>query len=185
MILIVGLGNPGREYEHTRHNMGFDVVDKLVDSLGVVFDRNMFNGIYAKAKYFDEDLIILKPQTFMNLSGNCVAPVANFFKIPTENIIVVFDDMDTPVGGLKLKPKGSSGGHNGIKSLIQNLGTEEIKRVKIGIGHPEHPNIIDYVLTKPKKEDEEGIYFAQKKAVEAIKFAIKENFDKAMTQYNK
>lgn len=185
MYLIVGLGNPGKEYEHTHHNMGYDVVDKLVDSLGLTFDREGFKGVYVKAKFMDEDLVILKPTTFMNLSGDSLILALNFFKIPISNMIVVYDDMDTPLGHIKLKVKGSSGGHNGIKSIIKNIGTEEFNRVKVGIGHPESRNIIDFVLTKPTKEEEPLIYEAQKNAVEAIKVAIKDSFNKAMTMYNK
>lgn len=184
MILVVGLGNPGREYAHTHHNMGFDVVDKFADSLGVSFDREGFKGIYAKAKYFDHDIIILKPQTYMNLSGESVVQVLNFFKISIDEMIVVFDDMDIPVGHLKLKIKGSSGGHNGIKSIINSIGTDEFKRIKVGIGKAEH-DVIDYVLTKPSKEDEAFLQEAQNNAVDALKIAIKESFNKAMTIYNK
>ena len=184
MYLIVGLGNPGKEYEHTRHNMGFDVVDRFVDSLGLTFDRSGMNGLYCKAKYFDEDIIVLKPQTFMNLSGRSVGPILKFFNIPLENLIVIFDDLDTPVGKIKLKIKGSSGGHNGIKSIIEAIGTEEFKRIKIGIGRPPFNNTIDYVLHQPGKDEEEAIYTAQKNAVDALKLSLKESFNKAMTIYN-
>lgn len=184
MFLVVGLGNPGIRYEHTRHNMGFDVVDRFVDSLGLTFDREGFKGIYTKAKYFDEEIIVLKPQTFMNLSGESVIEVVNFFKIDIDNIIVVYDDMDTPVGHIKLKLKGSSGGQKGIQSIIEHLGTEEIKRIKVGIGRPIFETI-DYVLSKPLKDEQEAIEDAQKNAAAALKLAIKENFDKAMTAYNK
>ena len=183
--MIVGLGNPGKEYEHTHHNMGFDVVDRFADSLGVAFDRNDFKGIYVKARFMNQDLIILKPQTYMNLSGESIIQVLNFYKIPIENMIVVYDDMDTPLGHIKLKIKGSSGGHNGIKSIIQNIGSEEFKRIKVGIGHPESKNIIDYVLKRPAKEEEPLLDSAQKNAVEAIKVALSDSFNKAMTMYNK
>ena len=169
MYLIVGLGNPGREYEHSHHNMGFDVVDKFADSLGVAFDRSDFKGLYVKARYMDKDLIILKPQTYMNLSGESIIQVLNFYKIPVENMIVVYDDMDTPLGHIKLKIKGSSGGHNGIKSIIANIGTQEFNRVKVGIGHPNSKNIIDYVLKKPSKEEEPLIETYGKEEIERLK----------------
>lgn len=184
MILIVGLGNKGREYENTRHNMGFDVVDKLADALGVSFDKTGFKGEYTKAKYFDEDIIILKPMTYMNLSGDSVIEVLNFFKIPFENMIVVYDDMDTPVGKLRIKTQGSSGGHNGLKSIIARTGRQDFKRIKIGIGHPEY-NVIDFVLAKPTKEERDLIDEAQDLAVDAIKLSIKDSFNKAMPMYNK
>ena len=144
MYLIVGLGNPGKEYEHTHHNMGFDVVDKFIDSLGITFDKEAFKGVYTKCKYFDKDLIVLKPMTYMNLSGDSIIQVLNFYKIPVSNMIVIYDDMDTELGHIKLKIKGSSGGHNGIKSIINNLGTQEFKRIKIGTGHP-RGNVVDFV----------------------------------------
>lgn len=184
MILIVGLGNIGKEYEHTRHNMGFDVIDKLADSLGVCFDKTGFKGTYVKISYFDQDLILLKPSTYMNLSGDSVIEVMNFFKINIDDIIVIYDDMDTPIGHIKLKIKGSSGGHNGIKSIIARTGHEDFKRIKVGIGHPTF-GVIDYVLNKPSKEEEIEILKAQDNAVSAIKVAIKESFNKAMTMYNK
>lgn len=184
MILIVGLGNKGKEYEHTRHNMGFDVIDKLADSLGVTFDKTGFKGEYTKTRYFDEEIVLLKPMTYMNLSGDSVIEIMNFFKISIEDIIVIYDDMDTPVGHIKLKIKGSSGGHNGLKSIIARTGHEDFKRVKIGIGHPLY-GVIDYVLNKPNKEESLDIMKAQDNAVEAIKIAIKESFNKAMTMFNK
>lgn len=185
MLLIVGLGNPGREYEHTRHNMGFDVLDMLADSLGVTFDRTGFKGVYTKTSYLGEDLILLKPTTYMNLSGESIIQALNFYKLSTQEMIVIYDDMDTPVGHIKLKIKGSSGGHNGIKSIIAQTGTEEFARIKVGTGHPANKDIVDYVLNKPSKEEEPLIYTAQKNAVEAIKVSIKDSFNKAMTMYNK
>ncbi len=184
MKLIVGLGNPGKEYEHSRHNMGFDVVDMFANSLGTDIDKEGFKGLYVKTKYFDEDIIILKPQTYMNLSGDSVVLLLNYFKIAIEDMIVIYDDMDTKPGYIKLKLKGSSGGHNGIKSIIQNLKTEEFKRIKIGIGKPTFNNI-DFVLSKPKGEEEDLIEKAKKNAVDAIKISLKESFNKAMTMYNK
>lgn len=184
MKLIVGLGNPGKEYEHTRHNMGFDVVDLFAESLGIDIDKEGFKGLYVKTKFYDEDLILLKPQTYMNLSGDSIVLLMNYFKIPVEDLIVIYDDMDTKVGQIKLKIKGSSGGHNGLKSIIANLKTEEFNRIKIGIGKPIY-NVIDFVLTKPNKEERELIEQAKKNAVDALKISLKESFNKAMTIYNK
>lgn len=184
MKIIIGLGNFGREYEHTRHNMGFDVIDKFADSLGVVFDKTGFKGTYCKTKYFDEDLILLKPSTYMNFSGESLIEAMNFYKITLEDVIVVYDDMDTPVGHIKLKIKGSSAGHNGIKSIIKCCGSEEFNRIKVGIGHPKF-NSIDFVLSRPLKEEEALIEEAQDNAVSALKVALKESFNKAMTLYNK
>lgn len=184
MKLIVGLGNYGKEYEHTRHNMGFDVVDKFAESLGEDIDKSGFHSLYKKLKYFDEDIILVKPQTYMNNSGITVKEIKDYFKIELEDIIIVYDDMDIQIGHLKLKNNGSSAGHNGIKSIIQHLGTQEFKRIRVGIGSPNY-NVIDFVLTKPNKEDQELIDESQKNAVEALKISIKESFNKAMTLYNK
>ena len=184
MKLIVGLGNPGKEYEHTRHNMGYDVVDLFASSLGFDIDKVGFNGLYTKVKYFNEDIILLKPTTYMNLSGDSIVLLKNYFKIDIEDIIIIYDDMDTKVGNIRLKIKGSSGGHNGIKSIIANLKTEEFKRIRVGIGKPAF-NIIDYVLSKPSSEEQELINKALNDAVDALKISIKESFNKAMTIYNK
>lgn len=184
MKLIVGLGNPGKEYEHTRHNMGYDVVDLFVSSLGFDIDKVGFKGLYTKVKYFNEDIILLKPTTYMNLSGDSIVLLKNYFKIDIEDIIIIYDDMDTKVGNIRLKIKGSSGGHNGIKSIIANLKTEEFKRIRVGIGKPIF-NIIDYVLSKPSSEEQELINKALQDAVDALKISIKESFNKAMTIYNK
>ena len=185
MKLIVGLGNPGRNYAHTRHNMGFDTIDKLADSWGVSIEKENFKGLYTKVKYFDEDVILLKPLTFMNLSGDSIISCMNFFKIEKKDLLVIYDDLDIKPGHLKLKESGSSGGHNGIKSIISNLGSEEFKRIRVGVGRPEFDSVIDYVLKKPSKEEQELIDEAQNNAVEAIKIYLKESFNKAMTLYNK
>ena len=185
MKLIVGLGNPGRNYAHTRHNMGFDTIDKLADSWGVSIEKENFKGLYTKVKYFDEDVILLKPLTFMNLSGDSIISCMNFFKIDKKDLLVIYDDLDIKPGHLKLKESGSSGGHNGIKSIISNLGSEEFKRIRVGVGKPEFDSVIDYVLKKPSKEEQELIDEAQNNAVEAIKIYLKESFNKAMTLYNK
>ena len=193
MKLIVGLGNPGKEYEHTRHNMGYDVVALFASSLGFDIDKVGFKGLYTKVKYFNEDIILLKPTTYMNLSGDSIVLLKNYFKIDKyakickidiEDIIIIYDDMDTKVGNIRLKIKGSSGGHNGIKSIIANLKTEEFKRIRVGIGKPAF-NIIDYVLSKPSSEEQELINKALQDAVDALKISIKESFNKAMTIYNK
>ena len=184
MKLIVGLGNIGREYEGTRHNIGFMVADELAKRWGVSTWKNERNAMCAEYR-MPEKVFLIKPTTYMNLSGESIIQVLNFYKIPIENMIVVYDDMDTPLGHIKLKIKGSSGGHNGIKSIIANLGTEEFNRIKVGIGHPESHNIIDYVLKRPSKEEEPLIYAAQKNAVEALKVALSDSFNKAMTMYNK
>lgn len=184
MKLIVGLGNFGKEYEHTRHNMGFDVVDKFAESIGEDINKNGFHSLYLKCKYMGEDIILLKPQTYMNNSGIAIKEIMDYFDIDADDLIVVYDDMDIKVGHLKLKFEGSSGGHNGIKSIIQHIGTQIFKRIRVGIGSPTFNNI-DFVLSKPSKEEKELIDEAQNNAAEALKIAIKESFNKAMSLYNK
>ena len=179
--LIAGLGNPGREYEATRHNMGFQTIDLLAKQLNLIFNREDFHGIYVKGVYKDKEIYLLEPLTYMNLSGQSVMELSHYFKIPNENIIIIFDDMDTEVGKLRLREKGSSGGHNGIKSIIQMLHDEEIKRVKIGIGRPKGP-YIDYVLSIPSDEEQVEIKKAQEKACTLILEAIDKGFHYAVSR---
>lgn len=183
MLLIVGLGNPGKEYENTRHNSGFRVIDELSEQSKIDFDRDGFKGTYGKGKIFDKDVILFKPLTYMNLSGDAVQEIVHYFKIDINDIIVIFDDMDTEPSKIRLREAGSAGGQKGMNSIIQNLGTENIKRIRIGIGKAPY-DVVDYVLGKPKNEEkdlwEEGI----NKGVEALKEAIKFSFNKAMSLYN-
>ncbi len=183
MKLIVGLGNPGKKYEHTRHNMGFEVVDLFSELAQIDIDKESFKGLVGRGKVFDEDIYILKPQTFMNLSGESVREIVNYFKINIEDIIVVYDEMALPVGKIRLRPSGSSGGHKGMQNIIDNLGTQEIKRIRVGIGEPTY-DTIDYVLSKPTKEERELIDQAIVDAANALKDILKSNFDLAMTKYN-
>lgn len=184
MKLIIGLGNPGAKYEHTRHNMGFDVVDMLAEDMQIAQFKNKFNGLYARGEFEGETVYILKPLTFMNLSGECVKPFVDYFKIPVEDIIVVIDDMALEPGRFRLRQKGSSGGQKGLGNIISLLKTNTIKRVRIGTGEPHGNNVIDYVLTVPKNDEAEKIAEAQEEAALAIKYAIATNFDKAMTKFN-
>lgn len=184
MYLIVGLGNPGREYEKTRHNAGFQVIDKLCSKWNISLNKEDFHGAYIKTKFNNEDVIICKPYTFMNLSGQTVMEIAHFYKIDIENIVVIYDDMDTPVGNLRIKLNGSSGGQKGMQSIIQMMHTENIKRIKIGIGRPSIP-VIDYVLTTPNKDDQEKISEAQNRAVIIIEEYIKRDFNYVLSRYNK
>lgn len=183
MKLIVGLGNPGKKYEHTRHNMGFDVVDLFSELAQIDIDKDAFKGLVGRGNVFDEDVYLLKPQTFMNLSGESVREIVSYFKIPKEDIIVIYDDLDLEPGKIRLRLSGSSGGHRGIQNIIEQLGTENIKRIRIGIGKPTY-DTIDYVLGKPLKEEQVLIDEAIKKAVDALKEILKNNFDSAMNKYN-
>ena len=185
MYLIVGLGNPEEEYARTRHNMGFDTINKICEKYNVKIIKNKFNGLFEKCNIEGNEVISLKPQTFMNLSGVCVREFANFFKIPTENVLVIYDDMDIEKGEVKIRKKGNSGSHNGMKSVIENLGTIEFPRIRIGIGKPmENEDKIKYVIgklsNKTKEELEEGII----KAVDAVIEILKNGIDSAMNKFN-
>ena len=184
MKLIVGLGNPGKKYEHTRHNMGFDVVDLFSDLSQIDVDKEVFHGLLGRGEALDEDVMLFKPTTYMNLSGTAVREVINYFKIPLEDVIIIFDDMALNPGKIRLRPDGSSGGHKGMQNIIDNLGTENIKRIRIGIGEPMENDTIDYVLSKHINEERELIDVAIKDAVEALKEILKSSFERAMNKFN-
>ena len=184
MKLIVGLGNPGKKYEHTRHNMGFDTVDLFSELAKIDIDKEAFKGLVGRGKVFEEDIYLLKPQTYMNLSGESVREIVNYFKIDIEDVIIIYDDMALEPGKIRLRAGGSSGGHKGMQNIIEQLGTEEIKRIRIGIGESTD-DTIDYVLSKPLKEEKPLIDEAIKNAVEALKEILKSNFEKAMTNFNR
>ena len=183
MKLIVGLGNPGKKYEHTRHNMGFDALDLFAELAMIDIDKESFKGLVGRGKLFGEDILLLKPQTFMNLSGESVREIVNYFKINLEDIIVIFDDMALAPGRIRLRLNGSSGGHKGMQNIIDNLQSDEIKRIRIGIGEPTF-DTIDYVLSKPTKDEKPLIDEAINEVVEALKTILKNNFDIAMSKFN-
>lgn len=183
MKLIVGLGNPGKKYEGTRHNMGFMTIDLLSDLSQIDVDKEVFHGLLGRGKIFDEDVMLFKPTTYMNLSGTAVREVVNYFKIELDEIIVICDDMALVPGRIRLRVKGSSGGQKGLQNIIDNLGSEEFKRIRVGIGEPTY-DTVDYVLGKPLKEEQPLIEEAIKNAVEAIKETIKTDFNRAMNKFN-
>ena len=182
MKMIVGLGNPGKEYENTRHNVGFMVLNYFP---GNNFDNEKFNANYYKTKMFDTDVIFIKPLTYMNLSGDAVSKFANYFKIDHKDILVIHDDLDLPVGHIRLKYKSSSGGHNGIKSIISSLGTDEIPRLKIGISNDKQMLTKDYVLHKFSKDERNLIEKNYDLIKEIIENFIKYDIIECMSRYNK
>ena len=184
MKLIVGLGNPGKKYENTRHNMGFMAVDLLSDQAQIDVDKEVFHGLMGRGKIYDQDVILFKPTTFMNLSGTAVQEVVHYFKIELEDIVVIYDDMALEPGNIRLRKEGSSGGHKGMQNIIDCLSTEQIKRIRIGIGEPGQWESIDYVLSRPLKEEMPLIDTAIENAVEALKEALKSDFDRAMNKFN-
>lgn len=183
MKLIVGLGNPGKKYEKTRHNMGFMAVDLFSEISQIDIDKEVFSGILGRGRVFDEDVLLFKPTTFMNLSGTAVSQVTHYFKINIEDIIVVYDDMALTPGNIRLRLDGSSGGHKGMQNIIDQLGTNKIKRIRIGIGEPAG-DTVDFVLSKPTNDEEGLIDEAICNAANAIKEALKSGFDKAMNRFN-
>ena len=184
MKLIVGLGNPGKKYESTRHNMGFMAIDLLSDQAQIDVDKEVFHGLMGRGKIYDEDVILFKPTTFMNLSGTAVQEVVHYFKIAIEDIVVIFDDMALEPGKIRLRYEGSSGGHKGMQNIIDCLSTENIKRIRIGIGEPGEWDNVDYVLSKPLKDEIPLIEEAIANAVRAIKEMLKSDFDRAMNKFN-
>lgn len=183
MKLIVGLGNPGQEYEKTRHNCGFRVLDAFADMVDVDFNREDFKGVYGKFKLDDEDIILFKPMTFMNLSGTAVQQISHFYKIKYEDIVVVYDDLAIKPGDIRLRLNGSSGGQKGMQNIIDCLGTDQIKRIRVGIGEPKF-DVVDYVLGKPSGEEKELIDEAIERASFAIREFLNHTFQSAMSKFN-
>jgi len=186
MKLIVGLGNPGKKYEQTRHNFGFFVLDALAEKFSFSFS-SQFRGEFAQILNLEHDKIFfLKPQTFMNLSGESVASCVHFYKISPSDIFVIFDDLDLPFGRLRVSRSGSAGGHNGIKSLIEHLGTQGFPRLKLGIGQPHHPGqaATDHVLDKFSKEEQGKIEEILCCAVECVEIYLHQGLEEAMSRYN-
>lgn len=184
MKLIIGLGNPGKEYENTRHNTGFMVLDRLSEKLNIEMTQNKFKGLYGKSKYKGEDVILLKPQTYMNLSGESVRQVMDFFKINQEDILVIYDDLDMPVGKLRLRQSGSAGGHNGIKNIIAHLNSQDFKRIRVGIDRHKYMNVADYVLSRFSKVESEAIEQGIENAANAVLDYLDNDFNHAMNYYN-
>ena len=184
--LIVGLGNPGKEYETTRHNAGFRALDILADKLGCKVDKLKYQGLYGQTNYLGKKLLLLKPQTYMNLSGRSVLQLSAFFRVPPKNIIVLFDDISLPPGRLRVRGDGSAGGHNGIKSMIQELGSQEFPRVKIGVGAKPHPDfdLADWVLSHFTAQEEKALQPALERAAEAALAIIDHGIYEAANRYN-
>ncbi|MGI6065110.1 MAG: aminoacyl-tRNA hydrolase [Bacillota bacterium] len=184
MKLIVGLGNPGARYEATRHNIGFMVLDSLADKIGVEFRKKGHCSELAEGWLGREKLVLLKPLTYMNLSGQAVVSAMNFYKLEFSDLMVVFDDMDLDVGRLRIRPGGSAGGHKGMGSIIGMLGSQEIPRLRVGISHPEHQPVTDYVLTPFSNDEWEAVKETIVNAAEAILLWIEDGIVSAMNKYN-
>ena len=187
MYIIVGLGNPDKQYEGTRHNVGFDVIDKLAEKYNISVDTKKHRAYIGKGVIEGQKVILAKPQTYMNLSGESVFSMTDYYKIaPEEELLVVYDDISLDVGQLRIRKKGSAGGHNGIKNIIALLGTMEFPRIKVGVGEkPKWYDLADYVLGKFSKGERELMEEGYQNAVEAVAAIVQGNMEQAMNQYNK
>ena len=185
MYLIVGLGNPESEYAHTRHNMGFDTINELAKNNNINITKTKFKALYETGIIQNEKVILLKPQTYMNLSGESVKEVAEFYNLKPEEIIVIYDDIDIEKGKIKLRKKGGPGSHNGMKSVVQELSTTDFIRIRVGIGQPEFKSdMINYVIGKVPEEEQKILQQGTKKAAEAIEEILKNGIDIAMNKFN-
>jgi PTH1 family peptidyl-tRNA hydrolase len=185
LYLIAGLGNPGREYEHTRHNVGFMVLDLLAERLDAKINRIKFKGLIGEAVYEGEKLLLLKPQTYMNLSGESVSDAVSFYKIPQDRIIIIYDDMDLAAGRLRIRPEGSSGGHRGMESIIYQLSTDKFCRIRVGIGRPEgERDAAGHVLGRLCGEEALKIKAAMEAAAQAALLIISRGVHEAMNKFN-
>ena len=184
--LIVGLGNPGREYEKTRHNAGFRALDILADQLGAKVDKLKYQGLYTQVNYNGGKVFLLKPQTYMNLSGRSVLQLSAYFNIPPQHIIVMFDDISLEPGRLRVRANGSAGGHNGIKSIIQEVGSQEFPRVKIGVGAKPHPNfeLADWVLSTFTAQEEKALSVSLENAAKAALCIIDHGVPETANRFN-
>lgn len=183
MFLIVGLGNPGKEYDGTRHNIGFEAIDYIADKYNIELNRIKFKSVFGEGFINGKKVILLKPTTYMNLSGESIREVINFYKISNEEVIVIYDDISLEVGRLRIREKGSHGGHNGIKSIIANLGTDVFPRVKIGVGAPKG-NLVSHVLGKFSDDEVEILKETIKASNEAVSIMLQSNAKEAMNKLN-
>ena len=185
-FIIVGLGNPGDKYTNTRHNAGFMFLDWMANKCGFSINRSKYKSLCADATIAGKRVIIMKPQTFMNNSGEAVRDAAKFYKIPPENVIIVFDDISLPCGKMRIRRKGSDGGHNGMKSIIYLTGSDKYPRIKLGIGEKPHPayELADWVLSTFKKDELKALVEACEKACDAAELMVQGNIDKAMSNFN-
>lgn len=185
MYIIVGLGNPEPEYSNTRHNMGFDVINKIAQDNDISLNKTKFNAIYGTGIIQSEKVILIKPQTYMNNSGEAVKKFVEFYKDPLENLIVIYDDMDTEIGTIRVRAKGGPGSHNGIKSMVHELGSEDFPRIRVGIGKPANESDrINYVIGRIDAEEYAKLQEGQNLAVKAVSCWIREGIDNTMNKFN-
>ncbi len=186
MYLMVGLGNPGKQYDMTRHNIGFEVIDYIAYKYNIKVNKLKFKAVYGEMSIDGEKVYLVKPQTYMNLSGESVREFCAFYKIPPENVIVIFDDISLEPGRIRLRAKGSDGGHNGIKSIIYQLGSDKFPRIKLGVGAPPHKeyDLADFVLGRFAKDDIPVMEETIQKSAQAAVMIIQQGMERAMNMYN-
>lgn len=184
MYIIVGLGNPGRKYENTRHNMGFIAVDLLAEKYGIKIDKIKFKALVGEGRIAGQKVLLVKPQTFMNLSGQSVVEVMNFYKEEIENLIVIYDDIDIPTGSIRLRKKGSAGTHNGMRNIVYLLGEDGFPRIRVGIGSEKKVDLVSYVIGGVSKGEKELLEEALTRAADAAACIVEKGIDKAMNEYN-
>lgn len=185
MKLIVGLGNPGSEYQSTRHNMGFAAIDYISEKQGIPVKRSKHQALIGEGTLWGERVVLAKPMTYMNLSGDAVSALSRWYKVAPEDLLVIYDDMDLPVGQMRLRPSGSAGGHNGMKSIILRLSTDQFPRLRIGIGRQEDNDTVDYVLGKLNREEQEIQFALLGSVCDAVSLFVKEGIAPAMNRYNR
>ena len=187
MYLIVGLGNPGMKYDATKHNMGFKVIDELVETYRIPSSGTSLKGMYGKGMIGGEKVILIKPMTYMNNSGECVRAFVDYYKVdPEEEVIIIYDDITLEPGSIRVRKKGSAGGHNGIKSIIAHLGTEKFKRIRVGVGEkPKNWDLADFVLSPLKPEEKDAVREGIENAAKAVEVILTDGADAAMNRYNK
>ena len=185
MYLIIGLGNPENEYKNTRHNMGFNTINILAEKYNIQLNKNKFDAICGDGIIEGKKVVLVKPQTFMNLNGRSVVQFVNFYKTELENVLVIYDDMDVEVGKIKLRKKGGSGSHNGMKSVVAELNSQDFPRIRVGIGKPEFDHdIINYVIGSIPEEEKQLLEQSAKKASETVVEFLKNGIDSAMNKFN-
>ncbi len=186
LFCIAGLGNPGPQYQETRHNAGFLVIDQLAQKTGIKLNKNEFNSLYGKTLLGDQDTMLVEPQTFMNLSGQAVSSIMSYFKIPIERLLVIYDDLDLPLGKIRFRLSGSPGGHKGLTSIIQMLGTQEIPRLRVGIGRPPNNQAVpDYVLSSFNGAEKKIFFNSIERAAIATSYFVTDGPDYVMNHFNR
>lgn len=185
MYIIIGLGNPGKKYEHTRHNAGFDAIDKLAEKYNIKMDKLKHKALIGEGRIGTEKVVLVKPQTYMNLSGESIVSICQFYKPEFDKVIVIYDDIDLDVGKLRIRKKGSAGSHNGMKSIIKCIGTQEFPRIRIGVSKPpEGWDLADFVLSRFPKEQQGDLEESFERAVLAVEEIIDSGIESAMNKYN-